>query len=170
MNVFMTNGTFDYLLKIKESYRNEQMLLMAKEDAALLLHETNGETIFKEPRRYETIEAVGTFENAGYVVMNHIPVTDEGRPLFEHRFKNRDGAIDKQPGFVGIRVLRPLSSDTYVILTLWKNEEDFEGWKQSGDFRKSHQKGSQGNEGGKPPRKIFSGASYVTKYYIPVED
>lgn len=170
MNVYMTNGTLDYLLKIKESHRNDSMLLMVREDAALLLHETSGETVFKEPRGYETIEAIGTFEKAGYVVMNHIPVTEEGRPIFEHRFKNRDGAIDNQPGFVGIRVLRPLSSDTYVILTLWKNEADFDGWKNSSDFGKSHQKGGSGPEGVKPPRKIFSGASYVTKYYIPLEE
>lgn len=163
----MTSGTFDYLLKIKTMHSQETMLLMMYEDTAVLLHETNGETVFKEPRSYEVIESVGQMDFARFVVMNHIPVTDDGRPLFEHRFKNRDRAIDQRPGFVGIQVLRPLSSDTYIILTLWEDESHFEEWKKSEAFGKSHQKSAKGSSGEKPPIKIFSGASYVTKYYIP---
>lgn len=168
----MTAGTYDYLIKIKQAQMNEQMLLMMHEDQALLLHETKGETIFKEPRCYEVIDAVGALDDTRFVVMNNIPVTDEGRMLFEHRFKNRDGLIEKMPGFVGIRVLRPLTSDTYVIVTLWKDESNFNEWKNSEAFGKSHQKPAPGSEsgGGMSPKKIFSGASYVTKYYIPEEE
>lgn len=175
MNVFLTAGTYDYLLKIKEAHQGERMVLMMHEDQALLFHETDGETLFKEPRSYEAIDSVGALENARFVVMNNIPVTDEGRSLFEHRFKNRDRSIEKMPGFVGIRVLRPLTSDTYVIVTLWSDESDFEDWKTSEAFAKSHKKsapatGAEPDGGGLPPKKLFSGASYVTKYYIPEEE
>jgi heme-degrading monooxygenase HmoA len=170
MNVFMTTGTYGYLLKVKEKHEGEAMVLMMDEDTALLLHETSGETVFKEPRRYEVVDGAGTYEKARFVVMNNIPVAEEGRPLFEHSFKNRDRSIDQMPGFVGIRILRPLSSDTYVILTLWKDESDFERWKQSDSFSKSHQKAAFGSEAAHPPKKIFAGASYVKKYYIPEGD
>ena len=32
----------------------------------------------------------------GYFVFNNIPVTDEGRPVFEHRFQMRAESIDDQ--------------------------------------------------------------------------
>jgi heme oxygenase (mycobilin-producing) len=169
MNVFMTGGTFDFLVKIKESHADESMLLMMKEDNALLLHETENSTVFKEPRSYEVLDSVGAFEKARFVVMNNIPVSDEGRPLFEHRFKNRDRSVEKMPGFVAIRVLRPLSSDTYVIATFWEDESNFEGWKKSDSFGKSHQKSAPNSDGGLSPKKMFSGSSYVTKYYLPEE-
>ena len=61
---------------------------------SLLLHETAGKTVFQTPRRYEVIGSSGTLQENGYFVFNNIPVTDEGRPIFEHRFKERAGAID----------------------------------------------------------------------------
>ena len=62
-----------------------------------------------------------TFTDPGRqeIVLNNIPVTPEGRPLFEARFKNRAGKIENQPGFKALRVLRPKDSDTYIVLTLW---------------------------------------------------
>ncbi|WP_187118854.1 antibiotic biosynthesis monooxygenase family protein [Bacillus marasmi] len=170
MNVYMTSGTYDYLFKIKNNHPSETMLLMVYEDQALLLHETAGDTIFKEPRKYEVLDSVGDFGTARFIVMNNIPVSEEGRALFEHRFKNRNRSIEKMPGFVGIRVLRPLSSETYVIVTLWEDESRFEGWKKSEAFGQAHGKPSpSGAAESGSPKKIFSGSSYVTKYYVPEE-
>ena len=171
MNVFITNGTFEYLQKIKQAHSNEKMILLGDLDNTLLLHETNGNTVFKEPRSFEVVDANGDFENANFFVMNHIPVTDEGRPLFEHRFKNRDRLIETQPGFAGIRILRPLSNNTYVIVTFWENEAAFNGWKQSTAFGQSHNKSAslQDKTGGEQ-QNIFSAPSYTTKYSIANED
>ncbi|UQD51335.1 hypothetical protein C0971_04365 [Bacillus methanolicus] len=105
--------------------------------------------------------------HAGFAVLNHIPVTDEGRPVFEYRFKNRSRTIENQPGFAAIRVLRPLSSNTYIILTLWENEQGFERWQKSKAFEKAHDK--KETDAGVDKQKIFSGPSYITKYVIPKE-
>jgi heme oxygenase (mycobilin-producing) len=98
--------------------------------------------------------------------LNNIPVTDEGRPLFEDRFLNRPRMIENEPGFVAIRVLRPLSSNTYTILTVWENEGAFENWQKSKAYEHTHKK--RGTEAGIDSAKpnIFESASYVTKYYI----
>lgn len=135
---------------------------------AALVHETSGKTVFSSPRRYEVVDASGQIVNHGYVVLNNIPVTDEGRPLFEHRFKNRAGAIENEPGFVSIRVLRPLDSDTYVIFSQWEDAKAFENWKSSQAYSEAHKK--RGTEEGldKKPQ-IFSGASYVTTFTVPTE-
>lgn len=167
MKAFITSGTYDYLETIRKKNENENIIIMQNdEDLALLYHETINGTIFKEPRKYEIIDSAGSFENAGYVVMNHIPVTDEGRPLFEHRFKNRPKLLEKQPGFAAIRVLRPLSLNTYIVLTAWETGEAFSEWQKSSDFEKSHINPEVAN----PQAKIFSGNSYVKKFTIPKEE
>ena len=75
-----------------------------------------------------------------YVVANRVFVKKEYSQAFEQRFKNRAGQIDKQPGFVHMEVLKPLSEKTpYVILTHWKDEQAFLGWVGSDDFRIAHQ-------------------------------
>ena len=144
------------------------MLLMGNDESSVIIHETNGKTLFNHPRKYEVIDSFGTFEEAQYVVMNNIPVTDEGRPLFEYRFKNRKRNIENQAGFIAIRVLRPLSSNTYVILTFWENQSAFEKWKESESFQKTHNKPNAST--GAQPSDIFSGPSYITTYSIAEEE
>ncbi|WP_059172933.1 antibiotic biosynthesis monooxygenase [Bacillus sp. FJAT-27445] len=161
MNLYMTAGTYDFLEKLSGKHSGEKMVLMSGEDGALLIHETGGKTVFASPRKYEVLESVGTLGNPGLVVMNNIPVTDEGRPVFEYRFKNRAGKIENTPGFQAIRVLRPIKSNTYVILTAWDDELAFQRWKDSAAFGKSH--GQNKPEGGP---NIFSGQPYITKYTI----
>lgn len=168
MKVFITSGTTEYLMTIMKKSGNEKMIIMQDEDdASLLYHETTNGTVFKEPRKYEIIDASGSIGNAGFIVMNHIPVTDEGRPLFEYRFKNRAKMIEKQPGFEAIRVLRPLISNTYIILTAWDTEDSFEEWRKSNAFGKAHHKSGAHDD---QQLKIFSGQSYVLKFIIPKED
>jgi heme oxygenase (mycobilin-producing) len=168
LNLYITAGTYEYLKALKEKHSSENMILMQNPENSLLLHETEGKSVFKEPRKYEIIDSSGTFENAGFAVLNHIPVTDEGRPVFEYRFKNRSRSIENQPGFAAIRVLRPLSSNTYIILTLWENEQGFERWQKSKAFEKAHEK--KETDVGVDKQKIFSGPSYITKYVIPKEE
>jgi heme oxygenase (mycobilin-producing) len=165
MNIYITTGTFDYLKRIVEKYPDEAIVTMVNGDDALLLHETNGKTVFKEPRKYEVFDSSGEFTKTGFVVMNHIPVTDEGRPLFEHQFKNRPRMVDNEPGFIANRVLRPLSSNTYIILTVWDKEMSFENWKNSASFPLSHEKPTA-EKGVSEQPQIFASKSYVRKYTI----
>ncbi|MDO7486404.1 antibiotic biosynthesis monooxygenase [Peribacillus frigoritolerans] len=121
---------------------------MQNPDTAVLLHETTGKTIFSSPRKYEVVDGKGNLQDHGYVVMNNIPVSEEGRPVFEHRFKNRAGFIENEPGFVALRILRPINSETYVILTIWEKQADFLNWKNSSSFKMAH------NSDSKPPLRI----------------
>lgn len=165
MKIYITTGTYSFLKGMAKEHPHENMLLAENEDGALLLHETEGETLFKEPRKYEVFDSAGNFPDKGFVVMNNIPVTDEGRPIFEYHFKNRAKQIENQPGFIAIRVLRPLSSNTYVVLTVWENEDAFKTWKNSESFKGAHShKGEKSPM--EPQTKIFASSSYTTKYTI----
>ncbi|WLR53946.1 antibiotic biosynthesis monooxygenase [Mesobacillus subterraneus] len=165
MNLYITSGTPDFLLKLKEKHSGETMILMNNNQSSLLVHETGKKTVFSSPRKYEVIDSSGSLDHEGFAVFNNIPVTDEGRPLFEDRFLNRPRLIEKEPGFVAIRVLRPLSSNTYIIMTIWENEGAFENWQKSKAYENAHKK--RGTEAGIDARpNIFESASYVSKYYI----
>jgi heme-degrading monooxygenase HmoA len=165
MNVYITVGTLGYLKTIKAKNSQESIAIMENDDTALLLHETEGETVFKEPRKYEVLDSSGSIGNEGFVVFNNIPVTDEGRPIFEYRFKNRAKQIENEPGFLAIRVLRPLSSNTYIVLTVWENETAFSNWKNSSSFKGAHNKQAE-EIGAQPQPQIFSSPSYTTKYTL----
>ncbi|AYC30165.1 antibiotic biosynthesis monooxygenase family protein [Paenisporosarcina cavernae] len=164
MNIYLTNGTPEFMKSLKQKNANEKMVVMYGEGNAVLLHETDGKTVFATPRKYEVIDSAGELSENGFFVFNNIPVTEEGRPIFEHRFTNRARAIEDEPGFIAIRVLRPLDSDTYIVVTEWTGPSSFEAWQSSSAYDKAHAK--RGTEEGidKKPN-IFSSASYVTKYF-----
>ncbi|MFY0760282.1 antibiotic biosynthesis monooxygenase [Metabacillus dongyingensis] len=162
MNFYVTFGTADYLAKTASEYQNEKMLLMQNEDKGILLHESDATSLFKEPKKYEVLDGAGDFQKGSYAVLNNIPVSDEGKPLFEQRFKERARMIEGEPGFVAIRVLRPVNDDTYVILTLWEDESSFRNWQQSRSFEQAHKK--RGTSAGADQKSIFPRPSYVTTY------
>jgi len=163
MNIYLTSGTPEFMNSVREKHAGEKMVVLHGEGNSVLLHETNGKTVFSTPRKYEVIDSSGEISEQGYFVLNNIPVTDEGRPIFEHRFSNRARAIENEPGFIAIRVLRPVNSDTYIILTEWTGPSSFEAWQTSQSYNKAHEK--RGTEEGLDQRpNIFSSASYVSSY------
>jgi len=167
MNFYVTFGTADYLAKTASEHQNEKMLLMQNEDKGILLHESDATSLFKEPKKYEVLDGAGDFQKGSYAVLNNIPVSDEGKPLFEQRFKERARMIEGEPGFVAIRVLRPVNDDTYVILTLWEDESSFKNWQQSKSFEQAHKK--RGTSAGAEQKSVFPRPSYVTTYHTVSE-
>ncbi|MDO7906396.1 antibiotic biosynthesis monooxygenase [Paenibacillus sp. JX-17] len=115
---------------------------------------------------YEAIDAFGSLAGGAHAVMNNIPVREEGRPAFEERFLNRARKVEEEPGFIGIRVLRPLNSDTYVILTIWETEEHFKSWQQSQAYSHAHRKREQPEGLTQSKPDIFPRPSFVTTYKI----
>jgi len=112
---------------------------------------------------YEVLDQKGKLEDGAFAVFNNIPVTEEGRELFESRFQNRAGLVEKEPGFAAIRILRPLDSDTYVILTMWEDESAFTNWQSSQAYSHAHKKRGTSEGIDKRPN-IFPRPSFVTTY------
>ncbi|HWL13477.1 MAG TPA: antibiotic biosynthesis monooxygenase [Ureibacillus sp.] len=164
MFIYLTSGTADYMETIRKKYvQKEQMIILHGSGNAVLLHETEGKSLFATPRKYEVIDSVNEIEQSGYFVLNNIPVSDEGRPVFEKRFLSRSRAIENEPGFVAYRLLRPLASDTYIVLTQWTGPSSFEAWKNSKAFKEAHSKPDRTTPGVQQ-QNIFNAASYVTTY------
>ncbi|MDN4606764.1 antibiotic biosynthesis monooxygenase family protein [Sporosarcina highlanderae] len=163
MYLYMTSGTQDFMEKLQQRYKDKGMILMHGGGQSLLLYETEAKSVFQAPRRYEVISSAGVLKDEGFFVCNNVAVTDEGRPVFEHRFSSLNGEIDSQQGFIAFRLLRPLDSDTYVVLTQWEKAADFDLWKNSPSFKNSHQS-IDNKEFATNTTHIFSSAPYITTY------
>lgn len=163
MNIYFTTGTYEFMTAIVEKHPHETIVKMINEDGTLLLHETEGKTIFSTPQRYEVFESIGNFPELGTVVMENVPVTEEGRPVFEYQSKAAKESAQSAAGFVALRMLRPVSSDTYVVLTVWENESSYEAWKATPTNATELER-----TGTDPELQIFASASYIKKYKITV--
>lgn len=75
-----------------------------------------------------------------FVVTNRVPVVAEYREQFEERFRQRAGQVEKQQGFVRMDIMRPVDDDTpYLVMTTWTDEQAFNNWVGSEDFKIAHQ-------------------------------
>ncbi|GAB3060462.1 antibiotic biosynthesis monooxygenase family protein [Virgibacillus ainsalahensis] len=160
MKAYMTIGTQDFLEKLKEQHPGINFYLMNSSSGTLAYYENEAKNIFASGKEYEVIINNGDVQEEGYVVMNNIPVTDDGRPAFEDGFKKRRNAVDQMPGFQAFRFLRPAKGNTYVVFTQWRSVEDFENWKNSEQFKKAHE-----GQGTKPPA-YFADRPFITTYHM----
>jgi heme-degrading monooxygenase HmoA len=94
-------------------------------------------------------------------VANRIYVKQEYAEAFEERFRARAGLVDKMPGFVSNRVLRPVNEgDPYVVFTVWQTRQDFLDWVRSDEFAKGHA------QSGTLPREAFSGPNVLEMHEV----
>lgn len=156
----MTNGTLQLLQGIAEENPHNKFYFMNNDTSTLMYYESEDENVFTSGRAYDVLLSKGNIVQGGFVVMNNIPVTEEGRPVFEHRFRKRQNEVDSMPGFQAFRLLRPADGNTYVVFTQWVSEQDFNNWKNSKQFKHAH-KGS----GTKPPA-YFADRPFIMKYHM----
>ena len=75
-----------------------------------------------------------------YVVANRVFVKPEYSDEIEQRFEKRAGQSDQQSRFMRMEVLKHRYDDTpYVVLTHWQDEQAFQNWVGSDDFKLAHQ-------------------------------
>lgn len=163
MFVYITAGTFDFLKKIEAKYPEERMFTFQGASGALLFHEAQGNTVFKAPRRFEIIASSGELAKKAFTVMYNIPVSNDDRPILEDWLKKRTKKLAIEQGLIALRLLRPLSSNTFVLMTVWKNESCFHQWKNSASFFEANEMSGFVKD---PQTKIFASGPYFSEYYI----
>src|SRR5690242_10231893 len=92
------------------------------------------------------------------VKINVLTVPAEMREHLEQRFAGRAGMVEQADGFEWFELLRPVEgTDTYLVYTRWRSEEDFQAWQSSAAFGAGHAQaagdrpagsGGQGGHGG----------------------
>lgn len=166
MKAFMTIGTLRFLRQLVKKHDSIHFYLMNNihEMSSLAYYEAAGKSVFAAGHTYDIFLAGGQMEDQGFVVMNNIPVTNEGQPVFEDRFKQRQGSIEKMPGFQAFRLLKPIRGNEYIILTQWARQTDYEAWATSDEFVTSHD-----NPAVKPPA-YFASRPFMTSYTMADEE
>ncbi len=114
---------------------------------------------------YQAIDENGELQARGTIVLNNIPIAEDGKKAFEERFLNRARAIESTPGFIAIKVLRPLTDDTYVVLTQWESTQAFKDWQTSGAYHKAHKKRDT-SEGLKQKENVVNEKPYHIIYDV----
>jgi heme-degrading monooxygenase HmoA len=100
-----------------------------------------------------------------FISINHIPVKAGREADFEKMFQERERAVENEPGFVSLDVLKPgkkmsmggpmeSAGNEYQVLTRWKDEQSFNSWVHSDAFKKAHSRDFDAT--------IFDGRSYLT--------
>jgi heme-degrading monooxygenase HmoA len=73
-----------------------------------------------------------------YVVMNVVQVPISGADGFEQAFAKRQSALNEVDGFRGFELLKRDDGEEFLVISRWKNEEAFLGWRNGQDFKKAH--------------------------------
>lgn len=144
---------------------NGTVLKLTNDEENLFLCETTRAATVGEARKYIVIDETGSLAHDGFAVLNNIPIKQEGRDIFEARFLNRSRKIEQEPGFLAIRILKPLESETYIILTLWENEAAFKNWQHSEAYAHQHRKRGTSEGIDQQHASIFAGPTYVKTYH-----
>ncbi|WP_110929027.1 antibiotic biosynthesis monooxygenase family protein [Bacillus massiliglaciei] len=167
MNIYITTGSYNFLKPKKEKHPKEKILMMQNSQKTLLLHETEGKTLFSSPRKFEVIESVGDWPENGITAMYHTPVEIDDQSMFELKMKKNIVPVSREAGLIALRFLRPVKSDTYVLLTVWENERSYRDWKSSPSY--SEVKFYADSTKGTSTKPLFSGSAYETEYSLITE-
>lgn len=160
MYAYMTKGTYDFLHKLESKHPDISIYFMGGDSGALAYYEGDHKNIFAAGRSFDILEKTGEIQQEGYVVMNNIPVTEDGGDKVEEQFKQRNSGLSNMTGFQAFRLLRPKKGNTYVVLTQWHSEADFDNWKNSAAFKNQH-----ANQAAKPPAYIMD-KPFITSYHM----
>lgn len=106
-----------------------------------------------------------------FISINHIAVARGRESDFEKLFQSRERAVEDQPGFISLDVLKPGRRmamgeaaqpeevvNEFQVLTRWEDEGSFKSWIASDAFKQSHSKDVD--------KSIFSGGSYLTLHQV----
>jgi len=164
MNAYMTNGTINFLEKLADQHPTFTFFIMNSVSSTVAYYENEGKNVFNSGREYEILIQNGEMQMEGFVVMNNIPLTAEGSPIFIDRFRKNQPKIENVPGFQAFRLLKPVKGHVFVVLTQWTSENDFKIWQESDGFAESHDNSSI------KPQAYMPDKPYLTSYSMHVEE
>lgn len=168
MNFYMAFGTIDFLKKLQEKHKKENITAFYNNETAILLHETTKKSIFAAPRKYEVLTATGDIKSGKFSAFTYIPVTEEGKPLFEYNITQMGSVFQNTPGFIAFRALKPIKSDTFVVVSFWEKESFYLDWTRSEGFEQLEQVIEKTKAG--LNQTIFSGPVYTKTFHSLTDD
>lgn len=167
MKCYITTGTYHFLHNIMKKHPNEDIHHYTRQDTTVLIHETNGDTVFAQPREYRILESKGVFINHEFIAASYIPVSDEMQHRFENHYVDIDSQFDNFEGFESFRLLKPRKGDTYMILVGFDSNELYEDFTKSSFYAEYFSREATRKFSG---AEQYSTANYTKYWYRPEED
>ena len=163
LNLYTASGTADFLQKVVDKYPKEQMILLSGTDKSMILHETEGKTVFSLPQKYVVAESYGSLEQFGFYVLHHFSADGGNRDMLVQQFKNVLGKLTEDPTIRSFRLLTPKKGKGHVVfVTHWSGPHSYEAWKNSNIYKNHFE--SLLNVEAQSIQKIFDGDNYVATY------
>lgn len=134
MNAYMTSGTIDFLMKMIDEHPRLSFFIMTGDASPLIYYEHQQQNIFSAGRAYQILVKAGDIEEKGYVTMNHVPVAEESKPVFENRLTGRKDWLESLANLQALRFLKPFKGNTYILLMQWRKRADYEAFKDSNKY------------------------------------
>ena len=89
------------------------------------------------------------------IKINAITVPGDLGDEVARRFAERAGAVDGMDGFEGFELLRPTDDrETWLVMTRWRDEESFQAWTRSEQFRDGHREALAAGQDAPAPLSI----------------
>jgi len=137
MRAFMTTGTAHFLKNITDSHPTIDFYFMRSGASTLVYYENmKKKGIFVSGRAFDVLDSYQPMNKKGFIVMENIPVVEDGMDIFEERIKNQFPHIKKVQGIIAARLLKQVKGNTYVFLTQWETERAFIDFQHSKMFEK----------------------------------
>ena len=163
MNFYLTSGTSDFLLKLMERNPQEKLILLSGNEKTVMLHETEGKTIFSLPQKYEVADTHGELTQKGYYVLYYLSLDGHQGDLLRQQFLERNDRLKKNLGIMSYRLLLPKKRKEHVIfISQWGGDAAYEAWVDSNEYAEHFAK--LFNVEASSVQKIFDGSSYITGY------
>jgi heme oxygenase (mycobilin-producing) len=169
MNFYTTSGTADFLQKLIDKHPNEQLILLSGTDKTVVLHETEGKSIFSLPKKYEVAATHGPIEQLGYYVLHHFSADGGNRDVLLQQFKTALDTFKTDLSLRAFRLLKPKKgSEQIVFLTHWSGPHSYEAWLASDSYKNQFEQLLKIEASA--VQKIFDGGNYVATYVAPPKE
>lgn len=165
MNCYLTSGTPEFMEKLIQNNPKEKIFLLHGKGNSVVVHESDKKSIFATPRKFEVIDGGGSFEQRGFWAFHNVPVTDESRPLFEARIVQAIAPLKSDNSLIAYRVLRPIKSEIYVVITQWAGPASFDMWINSVSFKNTL--APLLDSSSSTTQNLFNAKTYVSTFTAP---
>lgn len=86
-----------------------------------------------------------------FLTVSGIAVPAHAAPALEEAMRNRLGLVEREPGFGGLQVWRPVRhGDPYRMVTWWDDEQSFKDYMRSKAHDQSHARTPAGEDRPRP--------------------
>ena len=102
-----------------------------------MFYKENTEESVEGSLKYDVLDAVGEFKGQPAISFVTTFLSQTKVALYLKTVLKPRRPYRKRTGSKRC-VLRPLSNDTYVILTMWETEQNFKDWTESRSFENAH--------------------------------